>query len=68
MRVVDGVGGGSEGVHDVLRGAVEVVGCNFKGHVLVAGRLREWRIEVTLYLYSVDDDQGGCVSGSEDDA
>ena len=37
---MDGVGDGGEGVHDVLRGAVKIVACNFKGHVLVAGRLR----------------------------
>ena len=62
------VGGGSDIVHDVLRGGSEVEASNFKGHEKVAGRLREGMIEVMLYLYRVNDDQGGCVSGSEDDA
>ena len=62
------VGGGGDIVHDVLRGGSEVEASNFKGHEKVAGRLREGMIEVMLYLYRVNDDQGGCVSGSEDDA
>ena len=67
-RVVDGVGDGGKSVHDVLGGAVEFVAYDFKGHILVAGRLRERMVGVTLYLYGVNDDQGGCVSGSDDDA
>ena len=62
------VGGSGDVVHDVLRGGSEVEASNFKGHEKVAGRLREWMIRATLYLYSVGDDQGGCVSGSKDDA
>ena len=37
--VVDGVGDGGEGVHDVLGGAAEFVACDCEGHILVAGRL-----------------------------
>ena len=55
-RVVDGVGDGGEGIHDVLRGAVEFVACDFEGHILVAGRLGRRMVGVTMYLYSVDDD------------
>ena len=62
------VGRSGDVVHDVLRGGSEVEASNFKGHEKVAGRLREGMIEVMLYLYRVNDDQGGCVSGSEDDA
>ena len=38
-RVVDGVSDGGESVHDVSGGAVEFVAYDFKGHMLVAGRL-----------------------------
>ena len=62
------VGRSSDVVHDVLRGESEVEASDFKGHEKVAGRLREGMVEATLYLYRVDDDQGGCVSGGEDDA
>ena len=55
-RVVDGVGDGGEGVHDVLRGVVEFVAYDFKGHTLVVGGLRKGVVGVTLYLYGVDDD------------
>ena len=65
---MDGVGDGGESVHDVSRGVVEFVAYDFEGHILVAGRLGKWMVEVILYLYSVNDDQGGCVSGSDDDA
>ena len=61
-------GRGSDVVHDVLRGGGEVEMSNFKGHEKVAGRLREWMVEATLYLYRISDDQSGCVSGSENDA
>ena len=63
-----GGGGGGDIVHDVLRGGSEFKVSNFKGHKIVAGELGKWMIEATLYLYSVGDDQSGCVGGSKNDA
>ena len=62
-----GGGGGGDIVHDVAGGIGKFKACNFEGHKMVAGRLKRRESLTILYLYSVSDDQGGCVTSSEND-
>ena len=62
------VGRSGDVVHDVLRGGSEVEASNFEGHKKCSWEAGGWMVETTLYLYRVDNDQGGCVSSSNDDA